>query len=103
MPTGPKRAGSPKPKTGGSRAVWGQWHGGYSYGHGEPEQFSSKAHARRVFQSRIEGYDPISGLKTPAVEGSEMHLYAENPSESRDPYPFHSFTQTRRGIRSERL
>ena len=99
MPNGPKRSGSPKP-VGGSRAVWGQWHGGHNYAGGDAEQFSSKAHARRVFQSRIEGYDPVSGLKTPLVSDSEMHLYGGDPSEGHE--PFQAFKQTKRGIRSER-
>jgi hypothetical protein len=101
MPNGPKRSGSPKP-VGGSRSVWAKWHGGPNYAGGAPEQFSSKAHARRVFQSRTEGYDPVSGLKTPLVQDSEMHLYAGDPSAPNEIEPFQSFKQTKKGIRSER-
>ena len=102
MPSGPKRQGSTGKPVGGSRAVWGQWHGGPNYAGGEAEQFSSKAHARRVFQSRIEGYDPVQGLKTPLVSDSEMHIYKSNPAESSDPYPDFGFKQTKKGIRTER-
>jgi len=99
-PKGPQRSGEKQIRNSSRAPVYGVWHGGANYAVGEPEQFTSKAHARRVFQSRIEGYDPVSGLKTPLVRDSEMHLYSGHPDEGA---PFHSFRQTRRGIRSERL
>ena len=95
MPTGPQRAKPKNPR--GSNKVEGLWHGGYSYAHGdERESFRSQAHARQVMQSRISGYDPISGKGTPAVEGSSMELYRPGGDE-----PFRRLTQTRRGIKRE--
>jgi hypothetical protein len=100
MTVGPQRDAK-KQRDGGSRAVYGQWHGGPNYASGEPERFSSQAHAKRVFQSRAEGYDPVSGLRTPVVQDSEMHLYPGHPDEGHS--PFKSYKQTRRGVRTERL
>jgi hypothetical protein len=101
MPTGPQRSGGNTPIRNNNRSsIYGVWHGGPNYAGGEPEEFSSKAHAKRVFQSRMEGYDPVQGLRTPLVQDSEMHLYSGHPDEGA---PFHAFKQTRRGIRSERL
>ena len=85
--------------------VWGAWHGGPSYGipgEGDYEQFKSRSHARQVFQSRSQGWDPIGRKETPNVSDSEMHLYLSDPSEASDPYPDYSFKQTNRGIRTER-
>ena len=100
MAVGPQRS-QKKERNGGSRAVWGQWHGGSNYASGEPERFSSQAHARRVFQSRMEGYDPVTDTKTPLVQDAEMHLYPGHPEEGHS--PFKSYRQTRKGIRTERL
>jgi hypothetical protein len=97
MPTGPQRKTAKTPR--GPNAVHGMWHGGPNYAIGEREQFKSQAHARSVFQSRISGYDPISGLKTPVVQDSEMHLYRG----AEDEHPFRSLRQTSRGIRRENL
>lgn len=97
MPTGPQR--KKQVKTRGPNTVHGQWHGGPNYGTGDREQFRSQAHARSVMQSRIQGYDPISGNKTPLVKDSEMHLY-HGPD---DEQPFRTLRQTGRGIRREVL
>jgi hypothetical protein len=96
MPTGPQRQ---KPKTPrGPNAVHGLWAGGPNYALGEREPFKSMSHARSVMQSRIAGYDPISGLRTPVVQDSEMMLYRG----ADDDQPFRSLKQTNRGIRTER-
>lgn len=95
MPTGPQR--KKEIKTRGPNAVYGQWHGGANYGVGEREGFRSQSHARSVMQSRIQGYDPISGKKTPLVKDSEMHLYRG----AEDEQPFRTLRQTGRGIRRE--
>jgi len=97
MPTGPQRSKPKNPR--GPNAVYGQWHGGPNYAPGEREQFKSQSHARSVMQSRISGYDPVSGKRTPVVQDSEMHLYRG----SEDDQPFRSFRQTNRGIRRENL
>ena len=95
MPTGPQR--KKEIKTRGPNVVQGQWHGGPNYGLGEREQFRSQAHARSVMQSRIQGYDPVSGKKTPLVKDSEMHLYRGSDASE----PFKTLRQTGRGIRKE--
>jgi hypothetical protein len=94
MTVGPQRARGKR----GPNKVWGQWHGGSNYALGEREEFSSQAHARRVFQSRISGWDPMTSKRTPNVEDSEMHLYGSAEQES----PFRGLKQTKRGIRTER-
>jgi hypothetical protein len=96
MPNGPQRQKAKTPR--GPNAVHGEWHGGPNYASGGKEQFRSQAHARSVMQSRISGYDPISGLKTPVVQDSEMKLYRGADDEE----PFRVYKQTGRGIRSER-
>lgn len=97
MPTGPQRRKATKPR--GPNAVHGEWAGGANYANGGREQFRSQAHARSVMQSRISGYDPISGTKTPLVRDSEMRLYRG----AEDEQPFTTLRQTNRGIRRERL
>ena len=77
--------------------VWGDWYGGPNYAMGDREQFNSISHAREVMASRIAGTDPISGLRTPLVQDSEMMLHDTEDSD----YPFTSFKQTKRGIRRE--
>jgi len=49
-------------------------------------------------QSRISGYDPIQGLRTPVVEDSVMDLFRPGSNE-----PFRRYSQTRRGIKRENL
>lgn len=103
MPTGPRRATSSNKvnTTGKSRAVWGKWNGGGSYAPGEAEEFKSMSHAKSVFQSRIEGYDPATGSRFPAVaDGSVMDLYKGHPDEG---VHIKRMSQTRRGIRTENL
>lgn len=97
MPTGPQRQKPKSPR--GPNAVHGQWHGGSNYAPGEREQFKSMSHARAVMQSRIAGFDPIGGKRTPLVQDSEMQLYRG----ADDPEPFRTLRQTNRGIRTERL
>jgi hypothetical protein len=94
MPNGPQRKKAVNPR--GPNKVYGQWHGGPNYAVGEPEEFRSQAHARSVMQSRIGGWDPISGKQTPVVQDSTMDLARDAGGE-----PFRRLSQTRRGIRRE--
>lgn len=87
----------------GKTKYYGLFHGGHSYAHPEldqAEEFSSIAHARRTMAERASGRD----RKFPTVdETAEMHLYAGNPAEMRDPYPDRVIKRGKRGSwRAER-
>jgi len=97
MPTGPQRPKPSNPR--GPNKVEAMWHGGPNYAASdERETFRSQSHARQVMQSRISGYDPIQGLRTPVVEDSVMDLFRPGSNE-----PFRRYSQTRRGIKRENL
>lgn len=102
MPVGPRRTASVNKvnTTGKSRAVWGMWNGGGSYAPGGAEQFRSQNHARAVMQSRIDGYDPSTGSRFPAVSSSVMDIYKGHPDEG---VHIKRLSQTKRGIRTERF
>lgn len=93
MPTGPQR---PKGTKRGPNPVEGAWHGGPNYAQGDRESFKSQSHARSVMQSRIGGWDPVSGKQTPVVQDSAMELYRPGADE-----PFRRLSQTKRGIKRE--
>jgi hypothetical protein len=101
MPTGPQRAKPKNPR--GPNKVEAKWHGGPNYASEangamlERESFKSMSHARSVMQSRIGGWDPVSGLQTPVVQDSAMDLYRPGSVE-----PFQRLSQTNRGIKRER-
>ena len=65
------------------RKVCGVWFGGSSYRTPEAsdlEVFDSIEEAQDIFAARRAGFDPISGLATPVVDGeSRMWLFFEEP------------------------
>lgn len=72
--------------------VYGMWYGGGSYAAptvDDTEEFSSMAHAKRVFDERARGRDPVSGDAFPVVdESAEMHLFmGKHPAQMHDPAP----------------
>jgi hypothetical protein len=83
--------------------VYGMWHGGSGYSHGDMpadlERFASEDDARHALTSRyVNGYGwrqdfdfvnrPADSVLCPAVgEDSTLVLYRADPSDSHDPYP----------------
>ena len=84
--------------------VYALWHGGVNYAHGyvetDVESFDTLADAVAAYESRRDsGYwlrqdfryvnrDADSVLTPCAGEGSSMWLWAADPTDDRDPYPW---------------